>query len=705
MKRQGLTKHQQKSQSASHPSSGWLQRAAVRSVPEKQVNSGLNRASGLNRSFVNVPVAGNRLPVVQPKLAIGEPDHTYEQAADTWQRTPQPQVQLQQNTDTESRKPSRGDRIIQGKGELTGNSQVSSEVQRPNKTGLPDRLKTGIENLSGYSMDDVRVHYNSSKPAQLQAHAYTQGTDIHLASGQEKHLPHEGWHVVQQMQGRVKATMQAKGVAVNNDPALEREADLMGAKALQKSPVRPRSNQAIADVSLLAQRSGETNQLDLNRISPIPVSRHHNKEVTEREHPVQRMVYDSTTNKLYVSNNWKNIENAEGTKVKEALEVESTTKFKSKKIANLISNAYDIEGHNTTIIDNNTNDLENTSNYNNFVQENYCKLFIPIEEIVKEYNTKNNTDNELEKEIKVEKIQENFNENNAVDIEKMLKILSKKIPDQNQYLIEYVQNSFKKRFAEGLTKMVNQDHYLLNLNDMMVNDTFLKSYKFKQPFESMISFAKAVLLPQDYLDKDDESEVNFDLAQGKIPQDKQTKVCVLISMVYQKAASARDKQSALEQVQKLLGKFDININSKNFTQKNDDSGLPKNELLYDDILAKLHEKLRQDKIYYDLDRVNEKVLAEAGYKRIVSCLCKYENLPANIPPHITLNKGTSYIFYIKGHAMAVVVKENIEGQLGEDNPKILDKHSNYFNALNETKYNYNGEPWKENITAIWQEES
>jgi len=38
---------------------------------------------------------------------------------------------------------------------------------------------------------------------------------------------------VQQMQGRVKPTMQAKGVAVNDDRALEREADVMGGKALQ----------------------------------------------------------------------------------------------------------------------------------------------------------------------------------------------------------------------------------------------------------------------------------------------------------------------------------------------------------------------------------------------------------------------------------------------------------------------------------------
>jgi hypothetical protein len=40
-------------------------------------------------------------------------------------------------------------------------------------------------------MDDVKVHRNSDKPKQLQAHAYAKGTEIHLGSSQEKHLPHE----------------------------------------------------------------------------------------------------------------------------------------------------------------------------------------------------------------------------------------------------------------------------------------------------------------------------------------------------------------------------------------------------------------------------------------------------------------------------------------------------------------------------------
>lgn len=97
--------------------------------------------------------------------------------------------------------------------------------KKKNDTGIPDSLKQNIENRSGFSMDDVKVQYHSHKPAQLQALAYTQGTNIYIASGQEKHLMHELVHVVQQKQGIVKPTMTINGVGVNNDTALEKEAD------------------------------------------------------------------------------------------------------------------------------------------------------------------------------------------------------------------------------------------------------------------------------------------------------------------------------------------------------------------------------------------------------------------------------------------------------------------------------------------------
>jgi hypothetical protein len=112
--------------------------------------------------------------------------------------------------------------------------EESLQTKRENNTGMPNNLKAGVESLSGIDMNDVRVHYNSDKPAELGALAYTQGADIHLASGQERHLPHEAWHVVQQAQGKVKPTIQLKdGVSVNDDEGLEHEADVMGAKALQ----------------------------------------------------------------------------------------------------------------------------------------------------------------------------------------------------------------------------------------------------------------------------------------------------------------------------------------------------------------------------------------------------------------------------------------------------------------------------------------
>ncbi|CAB3668123.1 eCIS core domain-containing protein [Trinickia soli] len=106
------------------------------------------------------------------------------------------------------------------------------EAEQPNRTGLPHGLKAGIESLSGMDLSGVRVHTNSDKPARLNALAYAQGSDIHLGPGQDRHLPHEAWHVVQQAQGRVKPTMQMQGgTAINDDAALESEADRMGDQA------------------------------------------------------------------------------------------------------------------------------------------------------------------------------------------------------------------------------------------------------------------------------------------------------------------------------------------------------------------------------------------------------------------------------------------------------------------------------------------
>lgn len=115
-------------------------------------------------------------------------------------------------------------------GSPAGQSGASNALAE-NATGMPAGLKSGLESLSGFDLSPVKVHYNSPKPAQVAALAYTEGTDIHLGRGQERHLPHEGWHVVQQMQGRVRPTVQYKKTPINDDAGLEREADVMGERA------------------------------------------------------------------------------------------------------------------------------------------------------------------------------------------------------------------------------------------------------------------------------------------------------------------------------------------------------------------------------------------------------------------------------------------------------------------------------------------
>ena len=100
-----------------------------------------------------------------------------------------------------------------------------TKTDRPNLTGIPTQMKLDFEQRSGMSFDDVRVHYNSEKPAQFHALAYTRGDQIYIGPGQERSLSHELGHVIQQKAGRVRPTRWICGQPVNDQPELEREAD------------------------------------------------------------------------------------------------------------------------------------------------------------------------------------------------------------------------------------------------------------------------------------------------------------------------------------------------------------------------------------------------------------------------------------------------------------------------------------------------
>jgi hypothetical protein len=110
---------------------------------------------------------------------------------------------------------------------------------------MPAAVQARMEHALGADFSRVRIHEDPGAQA-IGALAYTQGTDIHFAPGQydpgsrrgQELLGHELTHVVQQAQGRVQATAQASGAAVNEDPALEREADETGARAARGEPAR-----------------------------------------------------------------------------------------------------------------------------------------------------------------------------------------------------------------------------------------------------------------------------------------------------------------------------------------------------------------------------------------------------------------------------------------------------------------------------------
>lgn len=107
-----------------------------------------------------------------------------------------------------------------------------------NKTGMPDGVKQRMEDSFGMDFSSVRIHPDSPSAPEVGALAYTQGTDIHFAPGQFKPdtsagrqlLGHELTHVVQQSKGLVQPTGEIGGLPVNDNEALEQEADVQGFK-------------------------------------------------------------------------------------------------------------------------------------------------------------------------------------------------------------------------------------------------------------------------------------------------------------------------------------------------------------------------------------------------------------------------------------------------------------------------------------------
>jgi hypothetical protein len=141
------------------------------------------------------------------------------------------------------------DRMLQRKAADTANdgqaTLAAGAAQAPTSGGakLPDALSAQMGTSMGADFSAVRVH-EGEHVREVGAQAYASGNDLHFAPGEyqpesasgRELIGHELAHVQQQQQGRVSATTQARGVAVNDDGGLEREADERGAKAARGEP-------------------------------------------------------------------------------------------------------------------------------------------------------------------------------------------------------------------------------------------------------------------------------------------------------------------------------------------------------------------------------------------------------------------------------------------------------------------------------------
>lgn len=123
------------------------------------------------------------------------------------------------------------DELLQGK--------FTAQRAEADTAAVHPTLAPMIPTFGADMLSSVQLHPDSSTPEQVGALAYTQGTDIHFAPGQFKPdtqagrqlIGHELAHVAQQASGRVQPTTEIGGMPVNDDPSLEREADMIGAKA------------------------------------------------------------------------------------------------------------------------------------------------------------------------------------------------------------------------------------------------------------------------------------------------------------------------------------------------------------------------------------------------------------------------------------------------------------------------------------------
>ncbi|MGB1206183.1 MAG: DUF4157 domain-containing protein [Chitinophagales bacterium] len=190
-----------------------------------------------NRSFTfgNIPIIQNKVNTIQTVMGGGTGGKEMEEEA-------QMKVNPLQRQEAEEEMQMK-ENPLQRQEEEEEMQMKENPLQKKstNSNGLPAEVQAKMESGLGADFSNVNIHKDSKSATDVGALAYAQGNDVHFAPGQFKPntqagqelIGHELTHVVQQREGRVKPTTQAKGMPVNDDKGLEKEADDMGKMAAQ----------------------------------------------------------------------------------------------------------------------------------------------------------------------------------------------------------------------------------------------------------------------------------------------------------------------------------------------------------------------------------------------------------------------------------------------------------------------------------------
>ena len=240
------------------------------------LNSQLQHARRFSHNIANIPLRRPDTPTpIQAKLTIGEPGDKYEQEADETarqvvQRIHQPQSEklqresLPDEEDELQMKPLGNiqreslpdeeeelqmkpmvQRVSDGGIAATQDLEASINQARGGGQPLTKNIREPMEQGFGADFSRVKVHTDTQSDQlnrAIQAKAFTTGQDVFFRQGEynpgsrggQELIAHELTHVVQQNGGAVQPTMQMKEkVNVNDDVGMEREADVMGANAMQ----------------------------------------------------------------------------------------------------------------------------------------------------------------------------------------------------------------------------------------------------------------------------------------------------------------------------------------------------------------------------------------------------------------------------------------------------------------------------------------